>query len=233
MEEKLLTLINRDWTSPALDGVMAVASSIRFWAVPLIVLAAAVAIYGGFRARAMLVVLALTILVSDSVVGNGLKHLIRRPRPNEVVAGVRIVSLDLHHPAARLLGLVSHAPPGHAAGRAVDAGWIHVVFSRPDPENARGRSFPSDHTLNNICAAMVLAFFYRRAGWLYFFPAALVAYSRIYVGSHWPSDVAISIVMALGMSLVLLAFYGFLWRRLGPRLLPRLYKAHPTLWEPA
>jgi undecaprenyl-diphosphatase len=205
---------------------MAVMSSIHFWAVPIIVVVAAVAVYGGFRARAMLIVLVLTIVVSDSLIGNSLKHLIRRPRPNEVVAGVRIVSLNLHHPIPRLKALFAHEPGGHG-------GWIHVVFSRPDPENARGRSFPSDHTLNNFCAAMVLAFFYRRFGWLFFIPASVVAYSRIYVGSHWPSDVAISIVMALGMSLVLLAFYEFLWRKLGPRALPRLYERHPSLWGPA
>jgi undecaprenyl-diphosphatase len=209
MEEKLLTLINRDWTSPALDGLMAVMSSLNAWVLPLMVLIVGVVIYGGFRARAMLVVLALTILVSDSLVGNGLKHLIRRPRPNEVVAGVRIVSLNLHRPVPRLMALVSgQQPAGKVHGGSE---WIHVVFSRPDPEHARGRSFPSDHTLNNVCAAMVLAFFYRRFGWLYAIPAALVAYSRIYVGSHWPSDVAISIVMGLGMSLLLLALYEWLW----------------------
>jgi undecaprenyl-diphosphatase len=225
MEEKLLTLINRDWTSPVLDGLMAVMSSINFWAIPLIVLGAYLAIYGRFRARAMLVVLILTILVSDSLVGNGLKHLIRRPRPNEVVADVRIVTLNLHRPVPRLLGLVFPTDNGRAG-----APWVRVTFSRPDPDTARGRSFPSDHTLNNFCAAMVLTCFYRRIGWLYFFPASLIAYSRIYVGSHWPSDVVISIVMALGMSLLLLALFEFLWRKAAPRVAPRLFARHPSLW---
>ena len=221
MEEHLLTLINRDWTSPVLDGFMAAMSSLNFWALPILVTVLAVAFYGRFRGRAMLVVLVLTIIISDSIVGDSLKHLIKRPRPNEVVGGVRIVALNLHHPIQRLPSLF-----GGPEGRET---WVVIKPSRPDPDNARGRSFPSDHTLNNVCAAMVLTYFYRRFGWLFFFPAAVVGYSRIYVGSHWPSDVAISFIMGIGMSLLLLAGYEALWQKIGPRWMPRLYQGHPSL----
>jgi hypothetical protein len=45
--------------------------------------------------------------------------------------------------------------------------------------------------------------------------------------------VAISVVMALGMSLVLLASYEVFWRKLAPRFLPRTFERHPSLWGPS
>ena len=36
--------------------------------------------------------------------------------------------------------------------------------------------------------------------------------------------------MALGMSLLLLAFFELLWRTLAPRVAPRLFHRHPSLW---
>lgn len=50
-------------------------------------------------------------------------------------------------------------------------------------------SFPSGHASTSFAMASILAYFFRRGAIPAFIIAVLVAYSRIYVGVHYPSDV--------------------------------------------
>jgi undecaprenyl-diphosphatase len=52
-----------------------------------------------------------------------------------------------------------------------------------------GYSFPSAHAVNNFAGALILAFFLPRAKWWFFGFAAIIAFSRVYVGVHYPFDV--------------------------------------------
>jgi undecaprenyl-diphosphatase len=81
----------------------------------------------------------------------------------------------------------------------------------------KGYSFPSSHAVNNFAGAILLAFFIPRAKWWFFGFAAVIAFSRVYVGVHYPSDVIGGGVIGLICGgCVILIFIGLenLWYRI-------------------
>jgi undecaprenyl-diphosphatase len=214
MEQMILETVNREWTSPAWDRVMAVASSWDLWWPLLVILVPFLIWRGGFRGRAALLCCGVCIFFVDALTVNTLKKLVGRPRPSAAQDGVRVVDLEKARP--RILAVAQPAA-------------VRLPGARINPQ--RGGSFPSGHTANNFCVAAVLLVFYRRWGWLAFFPAAFVSYSRIYVGSHWPSDVAVSIFLSIGVTLAVLVLLDILYEKAAPRLSPALAVRHPRLWS--
>lgn len=79
-----------------------------------------------------------------------------------------------------------------------------------------GYSFPSNHATNSFAIFVFLSFFMRYR-FLLIFAACLVAYSRVYVGVHFPVDVAAG---ALSGTLIAYAGYGVYRYFRAKRLLP-------------
>lgn len=216
IDKELLWIINQDWTHPVLDRFMAVISSVSFWIPFLVVAVLLVLIFGGFRGRAFIFCLAVVLFVSDGIVVQFFKKTVDRPRPNQVVDGLRLVDLERTQP--RFLALFEP---------------LYIRETRIIPgEEMEGRSFPSGHTMNNLAVAMVFLVFFRRWGWLYLIPALLVSYSRIYTSAHWPTDVLVSILLGSGLALVVLACLETLWQTMGRRWFPGLHDRHPSLVHP-
>ena len=212
MDQQLLFLINREWTSAPLDLFMAAISCLDAWMPIIVASGLAMAIWGNFRLRAFLAAALIVVGINDGLISHSLKRLVDRPRPHQSHNDVRQV--DLAKATPRALALFKP---------------VKVKLSRTTLHDVDGRSFPSSHTMNTISAALVaVCFFGRRASWAMLL-AALIAYSRIYTGAHWPTDVVTSVFLGLGTTLLWLMLLEWLWRRHAGQLLPRLHSQHPSL----
>jgi undecaprenyl-diphosphatase len=73
-----------------------------------------------------------------------------------------------------------------------------------------GFSFPSSHAVNNFAGALIIAFFFPRGKWWSFGFASMVAFSRVYVGVHYPFDVIGGAVIGLFCAGIVLLLYSAL-----------------------
>ena len=100
---------------------------------------------------------------------------------------------------------------------------LAVGENRPDEPDPlvtvpHSHSFPSGHTATAFAAATVLTALVPRAAAAWFVLAAAIAYSRLYVGVHFPLDVAGGIAVGVATALLLLGAdrrRSRRWRRRG------------------
>ena len=87
--------------------------------------------------------------------------------------------------------------------RPYDAGVTHLLISR-----SGDFSFPSDHaTASFAIASALLLHGFRRQGFAFLVAAFIVALSRVYIGTHYASDVAGGALTGLAAALLVRMLY--------------------------
>ena len=90
---------------------------------------------------------------------------------------------------------------------AIDRRRPPLLYPSPKPlvHDPHSSAFPSGHATTSFACATVLAFAVPRLAPAFYVLAAAIAYSRVYVGVHWPADVVAGALLGIAIALLLLS----------------------------
>ena len=88
----------------------------------------------------------------------------------------------------------------------------HLLIARPTDF-----SFPSGHTTASFGAAVTILCYYKKLGIAALIFAFLIAFSRLYLYVHYPSDVLAGVILGTAMALFSVLFLRFIFRKYGNR----------------
>lgn len=180
LEVRIFRVLNSGAANPVLDFIMPIVTDFRRSRIVLLLVWAVLVLFGGNRGRWAALMLIPLVAATDQLSASVLKPLVGRSRPCEVLGNIHLW----------------YGPEG----------WIttpaEVVRSYKS-----SFSFPSSHATNITGAMLFLGLVFRKTLLPLLIVAALVSWSRVYIGVHWTSDIIVG--MAIGALLGWLAWIVF------------------------
>ena len=176
LDTHLYYLFNGILVLPHFDVIFPFLTEIDNWRIPIALILLLMAIFGGKRGRIYMLLIMITVVVTDQTSSHLIKPIVERIRPCNALENVRLLV-----------------------------------------DGSRAFSFPSSHATNMFGAAVIFTSYYRPLWPFYFLLATMVAYSRIYVGLHYPFDAvggALLGVLCAGLVLYLKNIFPSLFSRI-------------------
>lgn len=192
-DEIWLLAVNQGLRHPVMDGLMTWVSTRWTFAIPVLVLLLLHAWRdAGVDGARVWLVLVLAVVVGDAA-GDHMKDLVAEPRPCAVMAEA-------------LVGPGGAPLPACGGSGSMTSGM------------------PSNHALNFFLAATMVALITPWRGWALalLLMSVAVALSRVYLGRHYPSQVAAGALIGMGFGMLASAVACYYRLRLLPRRASRL-----------
>ena len=180
MDEAIFRFLNGSIANPVFDAIMPIVTDFRRWRIVLILVWSLLVLLGGTKGKWAAFMLIPLVAASDQISSNLIKSIVERMRPCEVLGSIHLW----------------YGPEG----------WITTPTEIVQSYKS-SFSFPSSHAANITASMLFLGLIYRRLLVPLLAIAVLVSFSRIYIGVHWPSDVAVG--MLIGALLAWPAFAIF------------------------
>ena len=149
LDESILLWAHKSLSNPILDWIMPIITEQNNWVIPTLLLIYFLGLKAGKRGRIALVLLIITLAITDSICAQILKPFFERIRPSHL-------NLD----------------------------GLNLLVSKGGKW-----SMPSNHAANVFALSVILSYFYEKAKLPLFSLAFIIAFSRVYVGVHYPGDV--------------------------------------------
>lgn len=170
-------MVNQMFTSSFFDAIMPMLSDRTLWLIPLSVLWIVFFFRTSRRGRIVALCCFMVVAATDQLAATVIKPLVARVRPCNVIP-------QTHY---------------YDEGKEI---WIYTdKFALTTYKSSFG--FPSNHSANMAGQAIYWSYFYPQISPFLIAGALAVGYSRVYLGYHYPSDVAAGYFLGIFVALVI------------------------------
>ncbi len=223
----LFRMINQVWIHPVGDWFFPFITDSKTWIPIWVILALLLLIKGHRKGRVTLLLIILCVGLTDFTAAKIIKPTVKRIRPSRL--------LREYMPLTEKMGFYLHKQsegitlsPAQTDSLIMIQNQVRILEDSLSltPEKFRalshirildgygGRwSFPSNHAANFAAVAFVLTFFYRRRKIIPWIAVFLVAYSRVYVGRHYPADVIFGVLYGLFLAWIICSLWQYMLYR--------------------
>lgn len=98
--------------------------------------------------------------------------------------------------------------PAVARIRPFDLTGVYLIIDKPTDY-----SFPSGHTLSSFEAFGAMLFTHKKMAYIAVIPAVLIAFSRLYLYVHYPTDVIVSVILGLLFAFLSVKITEFIYKK--------------------